>query len=166
MRNLLFSILLFTLSNISLASGVISIGIVDNIELESNYNLGHKSDKMTIISLYGVNINDKENRFMTSGIFLQYGLSSHSYEKRLYNFKEQSIFNFGFTMPMTTDFFMSMGAGFYFRNTQLDSGRETESERLINFHISANKIFYDKISLGINYNTALSKIGGEIGYKF
>lgn len=166
MKNSLLISLLLLFSSFSFAGGVIGIGFVDNIEVESNYNLGHNTDKMTFFSMYGVNTDETENRYMTSGIFLQYGVSDHSYEKRLYNFKDQSIFNLGLTIPMTTDFFMNFGAGFYLRSTQLESGRETESERLINFHLSANKIFYDKLVVGVTYNTALSKLGGNIGYKF
>lgn len=166
MKKYFIFVLSVLFSSLCNAGAVFTLGYVNDIPLESDYILGHTKDNMTIVSIHGVNIENNTNRYMESGLFLQYGMSSHQYQKRLYNYKEQSLYNFGITMPIDNTFYMNMGGGLYFRHTTLKNGSEKEDERIVNFHMSGYKIIKNRLVIGLSYDTGLNNIGAHCGFKF
>lgn len=154
--------LFFFISENAFSETIFSVGYIPDIPIESSYELGHDSDFFTTFTVADVDFSKKTH----NNLFLQVAIGSHLLQKRLYNIKEQFMYNVGMTLSIDKKSYINIGGGFYSRNTKLKNDVNIEKEEFLNFHLDYNRSLSNKIFTGISIDSSLSKIGMNIGFKF
>lgn len=171
MKTLIAGSVLIAMSSMAYANNagntgaVFGISYIPFIENESQYALENTDDHMLVFSFSGVNAMPDNKYFMNSGLFFNFGLSQHAYQKRDFDFKEHKMFNLGLTFPVSEGFYTRVGGGVYWRNTVVN-GENVEEERLLNAHFGAGYFITDRLTTGLTYDTGVGNVGFEIGFQF